>query len=316
MAGVDPVSRALFNSAFSTIDTKFGTFKSYSNTNILDNWYLVDPINQRGSASYTTNGYTIDRWMNETIFGSVSVNSGFMTFTWNRILQSDYSAVIQPIEVNRVIVGREYTLSILAKGEGTLQLRAADTDNYCEITLTGTPTIYSLTVPSLSLQSNLARFRIIADGNHSLTGHIDIYAVKMELGSSQTLAHQDAAGNWLLNEIPNKTLELLKCQRYFERVYIDKNPYFLPATDTIIVNNFAYKVKKRIIPVIVGYPAYICRSKYNDSVFTTNPTPTFSAGTDSCVMMFTGEVINAIPAGGFAYIGYDAGQYFDVNAEL
>ena len=42
-----------------------------------------------------------------------------------------------------------------------------------------------------------------------------IRAAKLELGSQQTLAHQDAAGNWVLNDPPpDKTLELLKCQWY------------------------------------------------------------------------------------------------------
>jgi len=27
-------------------------------------------------------------------------------------------------------------------------------------------------------------------------------AVKLELGSQQTLTHQDAAGNWVLNDLP------------------------------------------------------------------------------------------------------------------
>ena len=42
-----------------------------------------------------------------------------------------------------------------------------------------------------------------------------IRAAKLELGSQQTLAHQDADGNWVLNDPPpNKALELAKCQRY------------------------------------------------------------------------------------------------------
>jgi hypothetical protein len=41
---------------------------------------------------------------------------------------------------------------------------------------------------------------------------ISIAAVKLELGSTQTLAHQDADGNWVLNDPPpDKGMELLKC---------------------------------------------------------------------------------------------------------
>ena len=41
-----------------------------------------------------------------------------------------------------------------------------------------------------------------------------IRAVKLELGTQQTLAHQDADGNWVLNEIPDHGEQLRRCQRY------------------------------------------------------------------------------------------------------
>ena len=40
-----------------------------------------------------------------------------------------------------------------------------------------------------------------------------IQAAKLELGSFQTLAHKEGS-KWVLNEIPDYALELLKCQRY------------------------------------------------------------------------------------------------------
>ena len=51
----------------------------------------------------------------------------------------------------------------------------------------------------------------------SLTGTGQTFvAAKLELGSQQTLAHQDADGNWLLNEIPDYGEQLRRCQRYFQ----------------------------------------------------------------------------------------------------
>ena len=41
-----------------------------------------------------------------------------------------------------------------------------------------------------------------------------IVAVKLEIGDHQTLAHMDNAGNWVLNELPDFSEELLKCQRF------------------------------------------------------------------------------------------------------
>lgn len=46
----------------------------------------------------------------------------------------------------------------------------------------------------------------------------DIIAVKLELGSQQTLAHQDTNGVWQLNEIPDYGEQLARCQRYFLRI--------------------------------------------------------------------------------------------------
>lgn len=49
----------------------------------------------------------------------------------------------------------------------------------------------------------------------SLTGTGQTFvAAKLELGSQQTLAHQDADGNWVLNEIPDYGEQLRRCQRY------------------------------------------------------------------------------------------------------
>ena len=56
----------------------------------------------------------------------------------------------------------------------------------------------------------------------SLTGTGQTFvAAKLELGSKQTIAHQDADGNWVLNAIPNYGEQLRRCQRYF----VNFNPY-------------------------------------------------------------------------------------------
>lgn len=60
---------------------------------------------------------------------------------------------------------------------------------------------------------------MLAWGQHASLGgfgntDMTVKAVKLELGSVQTLAHQDANGAWVLNEIPDYGEQLLKCQRY------------------------------------------------------------------------------------------------------
>ncbi len=44
-----------------------------------------------------------------------------------------------------------------------------------------------------------------------------IVAAKLELGDTLTLAHQDADGKWLLNELPDYGEQLARCQRYYCR---------------------------------------------------------------------------------------------------
>ncbi|MDE6588984.1 MAG: hypothetical protein K2K53_01290, partial [Oscillospiraceae bacterium] len=59
--------------------------------------------------------------------------------------------------------------------------------------------------------SETRTFAITADGAL-------LRAAKLEVGSVQTLAHQDEDGNWVLNDPPpDKAVELLKCQRYYYR---------------------------------------------------------------------------------------------------
>ena len=43
-----------------------------------------------------------------------------------------------------------------------------------------------------------------------------LHAAKLELGTTQTLAHQDENGNWVLNEIPDYGEQLARCQRYYQ----------------------------------------------------------------------------------------------------
>ena len=56
------------------------------------------------------------------------------------------------------------------------------------------------------------RFTSMVDGAEAT-----IKAIKLELGSQQTLAHQEN-GKWVPNEIPDYGEQLRRCQRYFFKV--------------------------------------------------------------------------------------------------
>jgi hypothetical protein len=57
---------------------------------------------------------------------------------------------------------------------------------------------------------HIGTYASTSDGTRP-NGSVTVQAMKAEVGNVQTLAHQDADGNWVLNEIPNYHEEFLKC---------------------------------------------------------------------------------------------------------
>ena len=168
----------------------------YSNTNLLDDWYFGNPVNQRGQTSWTNPSdwqYSIDRWQ-ITPSSVITLVDGGITIT------ADFH---QGLEKDRLEFGRMYTFSVLSSdgrlGKHTFVL-TSDTDINVGFGF-GYFVCY--------LSGNNVWFRIYGDGS-------TYKACKLELGSQQTLAHQDADGNWVLNEIPDYGEQLARCQRYFQ----------------------------------------------------------------------------------------------------
>lgn len=238
------VSRALPNGA---IDQSVGTFVR---PNLLDNWYFGNPVDQRkgyiqiggtmmykdaactdqfGPSSgttpvvvyatyarpidhgvelalyipltsivrgYTGNGYTVDRWITDgkpvTIGSGIGVEA--VSFLYQKIEQSTMDA----------LHGKLITFSALTTSNGFL---------------TGSWVVDNANQSDTRIAENdeFILFRSPWTGNgwgiYSKTA-MHILAAKLELGPTQTLAHQDAAGNWVLNEVPKYGEQLRRCQRY------------------------------------------------------------------------------------------------------
>lgn len=210
------------------------------NPNLLDNWYFVDPINQRGQTEYTGGGYTLDRWRATNANTTVAVDGDGVTITGNGA--TPY--LQQPLEFPAQYLGCQITLSVLTKG-GALHTATSTlpktfpTANtlYCNVA-----DVCDVLVTATTLSARLKA----ASG-----GSIDVVAAKLELGSVQTLAHQDASGNWVLNETLNKQQELAKCQRYYQLFSseaarptsrVDYRPVMRtnPATGTVDIDGVTY----------------------------------------------------------------------------
>jgi len=162
--------------------------------------YLV-----RGYVGGYNLGYTIDRWKTRNYAPQITLSDGYLTFE-----TSDYDAWYyfeQPIEKNKLLNGVQYTMSILT-----------DTGLFYKIfTCTGGGTADSVWFDDASAlfydesQISTGGTALITIGSSSLNKTIKIRAIKLELGTEQTLAHQDENGSWVLNEIPDYHDEFLKC---------------------------------------------------------------------------------------------------------
>lgn len=176
--------------------------------NLLDNWYFGNPVNQRGETSYTGIVYTIDRWKSRVSTQTVSVEDGC-------IKTNSPTATGFLTQYLESCPPGKYTASVLVKSvSGT----PTASGNYAVLyTSDGTNTMGTAYIKTAGLHFftfdasvDVSTFQL-----QTYTGcTIEIVAAKLELGDTQTLAHQDEDGNWQLNEIPNHAEELAKCQRY------------------------------------------------------------------------------------------------------
>lgn len=186
----------------------------YSNPNLLDNWYFGNPVNQRGQTEYNTTNYAIDKWRTwseptsawlKVVDGGIKVAYTFFQYFEKALVDG--------------ILGKNVTISILfADGKlfyttgfiskSGISYLAVDTNygNVAHVAL-GVDTSYTG-----NTSSNYFRVAITELGTLSDT----ILAIKLELGTQQTLAHQDENGVWQLNEIPDYGEQLARCQRYFQ----------------------------------------------------------------------------------------------------
>ena len=182
----------------------------HTNPNLLNNWYFVYgktinndynssgtfPINQRGQQQYVGPGYSIDRWLsyNGTTTIATIRTSGIELNAGNTV--GDFYQFIDGIDYayNKIV-----TFSCIVDGELYTKTFVLSTS--------ATTVPLSFGTCFIGIQdSGLTRVYFFITSNHN---HI-LSAVKLELGSIQTLAHQEN-NVWVLNEIPNYDEELLKC---------------------------------------------------------------------------------------------------------
>ena len=168
--------------------------------NILANWYLSDPVNQRGQTEYAATGFAIDRWR---IDGTkLVVGDGCCHVSANRSTQSFF---MQTTNVRDIDLGsRPMVFSVYLKDGTLISGKTGNGIGFLAEYKGGSFWIYG-TVGSTKTFSTVIRFN---EGN---TVTLDIVAIKVEFGSQQSLARQEN-GVWILNDTPpEKSLEAFKC---------------------------------------------------------------------------------------------------------
>lgn len=194
------------------IDDAVGLAPQLSNPNLLDNWYFGNPVNQRGQTEYTPawNGYSIDRWNVESdsevvitlVNGGIHVkNTASTTKQFKQTL---------PSELN--LSGKMVTISLLAGDViGTVNCVFTQVSEPYQNSAACSVSTNGLFSASGSVLTGQQKFACNLEPGAEIT----LLAVKLELGTTQTLAHQEN-GVWVLNEIPDYGEQLARCQRYFQ----------------------------------------------------------------------------------------------------
>lgn len=216
--------------------------------NLLDNAYFVGggsqqgggqfPVNQRGKTSYAINGPTIDRWKtaNLTSYGTVAINNNGLTLT--HAVDGGYMDFYQALENAQDITGKTVTASSII-----------DNILYSTTFTFGDSGLFVW--GSIQFICGASSFALRASDQTGST----VQALKLELGDTQTLAHQEN-GVWVLNEVPNYQQELAKCQRYFVNLNAANSIYPNFGGNVAARNNIAYILIKlpeemRTAPTII-----------------------------------------------------------------
>lgn len=233
------VGRALTGGALDTsvtnVSNQLGTFVR---PNLLDNWYFGRPVNQRGQTEYAGNWvYSVDRWELADNNGTLQIfDTGIMYATANYLFQALTD------ELSNDLRGKRVTVSVLYE----------DSLFFESVIIKQNWTTWDVMIKTedfglIGTNNNTRLWCQIGRPNKR------ILAAKLELGPTQTLAHQEN-GVWILNEVPEYGEQLRRCQRYYIKYdTIKANGYISNAAKSYYMPIFLPEAM-RIKPTILGTP--------------------------------------------------------------
>ena len=155
----------------------------------------------------------MDRWKSESDAITTKVISGGITISTTA--ESGATELREYLEYV-IPAGTMITISAIVSKTAASKngvVRVAYTDNQVglQANLPDRAMDYELVTVSRKATADVKAFVFRASNGDGYTVH----AAKIELGSTQTLAHQEG-DRWVLNEIPDYGEQLRRCQRYFQ----------------------------------------------------------------------------------------------------
>lgn len=274
------------------------------NPNLLDNWYFLNPVNQRGKTSYIQGEFVLDRWKSSsgsTCVGEITANGLHTT--------SGKSFLFQAFEdsLKTALDGKTVTVSVLTDSGLYTHTCTVDLVNTGYFGGTGYLTADQVNFFGLYRASNGSMYVQIA-----FNSSVFIKAVKLELGDCQTLAHQDANGSWVLNEIPDYGEIYAKCKRFYYRynfaVYSVGGWVYLPVP-------YSAPRPMRVTPSCSVYPTYTDMVNGTNQGKLTNPVSGAKWGNSVHVANVSMDGITYLGSGS----NFSAGNYSGwiiLNAEM
>lgn len=222
-----------------------------------------NPVNQRGLTEYVTSPsaiYSIDKWKR---YNSDGLASMILTPEGIQFKASAgaTSGFVQILEASSLTAGQIYTLSAFLKVTKSDTIITSPVNENIALS-------YGNSVDSVTESAYLAKAKVVlnewivhyitfvlqesVDGVYnfrirSVAGDVEYCAaaMKLEPGDKPTIAHQDTSGSLVLSDPPpDKALELLKCQRYYEVVPFQA----ITGSENDICIICPYKVTKRTAP--------------------------------------------------------------------
>ena len=239
-------------------DGKAEAVRGWSNPGLIINGDFRRPVNRNGKDEYVGVVYGIDCWRGSAPAAIVRVSADGVRLT--HTATGVVALIEQSFDGVPIAAGESVTFSLLYD-----ELEATDPAALLSLQIIINGIGYNspfVSAPEGLLTATatpgaggtLEKILIIKRGASGIISVRPI-ACKLEPGLTQTLAHQDGDGKWVLNDPPpNRALELAKCQRHqialssdlYTACLITNNMMFftipiptnLRANPTIGINNF------------------------------------------------------------------------------